>query len=190
MATNAGMPEPPVALTAKTVVRTDFRQVRRGFDPEEVTAHLGRVAEHVADLEAMSADLRIELRKREAAGAPDELARTEAYRTAATRIADLIRTFDQDMESMRAQREAEVETRVAEARATAERIEAESEKMRAEAEWEAGRMVNEARETAARVRADADQTANEALGSLQARRNALLENMRQIREALGRMGES
>ena len=190
MAPETRMPEPPTPLTAKTVVRTDFAQVRRGFDADEVTAHLGRVAEHVADLESTIADLRSQLREREGAASREELARSEAYETTAARVADLVRAFDQDMERLRAQSEAEADARLAEARANAERLDGEAEKLRTEAEAEAARILAEARDEAARVRSDAERRARDSIGSLDSRRAALLESMRHIRDGLQRTGES
>jgi DivIVA domain-containing protein len=190
MAPDTRMPEPPSPVTAKTVVRTDFLQTRRGFDPDEVSAHLGRVAEHVADLESTIAELRNRLRERESAPPKDELARNEAYQTTAARIADLMRTFDQDMERLRAQAEAETDARLSEARANAERIDAETEKIRAEAEAEATRVVREATEEAARIRAEAERSSNEALSGLETRRRLIVDNIRRIRAGLGQTADA
>jgi DivIVA domain-containing protein len=144
-----------VVLTAKDVVRADFSQARRGYDPHEVGAHLGRVANRVAELEARVVELEGQVSKREAASAHDP-AREEAYRSTAARIADLVRTFDEDMERLRVEAETESQNRLAEARAEAERIGAEARR-----------------------------SAEETLAALEARRASLLENVRRIRDGLG-----
>jgi chromosome segregation ATPase len=190
MAPENDMPEPPAPLTAKTIVRADFPQVRKGFDPDTVLAHLGRTAEHVADLESTIADLQTQLRERERSAPNDEAARNRAYESTAARIADLVRTFDQDVQRLRAEHEAQATARLADAQATAERTEAEAADRRARAEAEAERIVREASEEAARVRAEADRAAEEALAGLQSRREELLESVRRLREGLTHTAES
>jgi DivIVA domain-containing protein len=185
---NIGVPRVP--MTARDVVRTDFGAARRGYDQDEVIAHLGRVADHVAELESKVGDLEVRLRERERAVAPDEAARTEAYQTTAARIADLVRTFDQDIERMRADAQGEAEQRVAEAHANAERVDEEARKLRAEAETEAARIVRDARAEAHQISAEAERSAQETLAALEERRSALVENIRRIREGLGRTAES
>jgi hypothetical protein len=190
MAPDTRMPEPPAALTAKTVVRTDFTVVRKGFNPDDVIVHLGRVAEYVADLEATIADRQAQLRERDRARPSDEAARDQAYESTAARIADLMRTFDRDMERLRAESASQAEARLAEAHANAERIDAEATNLRAEAEAEAQRVVREATEQAVGVRAEAERSAQESLGTLYARREALIESVRRIREGLARTAEA
>jgi cell division septum initiation protein DivIVA len=151
----------PAPVSASTVVRSDFALVRKGFDPHEVAAHLGRVADHVADLEERIADLERRLIEQERAMPPDQALRNEAYEQTASRIADLVRAFDQDMGRLRAEAAAEADRVVREATTEAERILTES-------------------------RALAEQT----LSVLHERRTVLLENVRRIRQGLVRTTES
>jgi F0F1-type ATP synthase membrane subunit b/b' len=144
------------------------------------------VAEHVADLEGRIAYLERRLREQEQATPQDQALRNEAYEQTASRIAELVRAFDQDMERMRAEAETEVANRLSEARADAERIDHEAEKVRTEAAAEAERIVREATTEAERVRVEARRTTEETLASLKTRRAALLEDIRRIQDGLQR----
>jgi vacuolar-type H+-ATPase subunit H len=155
-----------VPPTAGSVLRSDFTLVRKGFDPDEVTAHLGRIAEQVAELESRIEGLQTELRRAQQLPAPP-------YDEAASRVAELIRTFDQDIARMRADAESEADRIVREARAEAERVVAESDKLQYEAETERSRILVEAQRQAENV-----------IGELSSRRTALLEDIGTIRRAL------
>jgi cell division septum initiation protein DivIVA len=164
------MPSRPLsaAMSARGVVRSDFSTVRKGFDPDEVVAHLGRVAEHVADLESKVSDLEGKLRERDAAALTEEDAREEAYRSVASRVAEVVRSFDEEMERARAAALSEADAILTEARAEADRVSREAE----------------------RVRMEAERSADDVAAALETRRAALLENVRRIREGLTKTVES
>jgi cell division septum initiation protein DivIVA len=154
----------PDGMNAGAVVRSDFSRVRRGgFDPDQVVEHLKRVANHIADLEASVADLEARLSERQA-GPNEEAVRNEVYQKMGARVADLIRSFDEEMERVRANAYSEAENRLSEARAHAERIDRDAEKVRSEAE----------------------RTADELLKGLESRRGAMLDDVRRIHEGLQR----
>ncbi len=152
----------PTAGFAATGIVREFPQARRGYDQEEVATHLRRVADHVTELQSRIADLEATLRERESVEPQLEAARDEAYQETANRIADMVRVFDEHIGRMRADAESEIERRLSEARANAERIVAEAEKTRAEAQ----------------------RAADETLSVLESRHAALLENIRRIHDGL------
>jgi cell division septum initiation protein DivIVA len=169
-------------MNASSVIRTDFQQVKRGFAPDEVTQHLGRVAEHVADLETRLQELDARLLER--AAQPTSEPAGDPYEVVASRVADLVRSFDQDAARLRADAQAEAERILVEARAQAERIEREAQGVRQQADVEASRIVSEVTEQAERLVADARREAEDLIASYRARREALLQDLSQIGEWL------
>src|SRR5918992_4895013 len=115
----------PVPMNASSVIRTDFQQVKRGFAPDEVTQHLGRVAEHVADLETRLQELETRLLERAAQIQPEPVG--DPYEVVASRVADLVRSFDQDAARLRSDAQEEAERILIQARADAERVEREAQ---------------------------------------------------------------
>jgi DivIVA domain-containing protein len=170
-----------VPVNASSVLRTDFQQVRKGFDPDEVTAHLGRVAEHVADLETRIQELESKLDRQQAL--PDAQA-ADPYEIVAARIADLVRTFDHDVERLRADAQTEADRILREARADAERSEREAQALRQQAEVDASRVVSEVTDQAERLLADARGEAEEVVSGYRSHREALLHDLGQIGEWL------
>ena len=155
----------PASMNAGAVVRSDFARVRKGgFDPDQVAEHLHRVANHIADLEAKISNLESRLSERDQAAPSEEATRNEVYERVGARVADLVRSFDEEMQRVRANAQAEAESRLAESRANAERIDREAEKVREEAE----------------------RAADEMLANLESRRAALLDEVRRIHEGLQR----
>lgn len=182
-----------------SVIRGDFQQVRRGFAPDEVTAHLQLVAEHVAALEARIRDLDAQLveGQQSAADAGDP------YDVVAARIADLVRSFDEDVARMRVDAEAEVDRILQEAREQAERTRQEAQAeversqqdadtLRQQAEADAARIISDVTERSQRLLADAQREAEESVAGLRSRRDALVEDLTQINQWLdetsGRLG--
>jgi cell division septum initiation protein DivIVA len=167
-------------LTASNVMRSDFRRARRGgFDEDEVAQHLGTVAEHMADLEERIRELESRMQENDRAVASEEAGRHDAYEDVATRIADLLKIFDDDVERMRGDAQHEADRLLQESQAEAERSRSEAEKLSSEAAIEAERLVR-----------DAEQRAESILSDLRARRAGLLEDCRRIREALVRATSS
>jgi DivIVA domain-containing protein len=159
-----------------------FRTVFRGYDPDEVLKYLSRVADHVESLEADSRRLHAELdeARRQAALAPMEpVERVERegggdqYDVLSAHVADLVRTFDREVERLRADAEAEIERSLADARAEADRI-----RLDAQAKAE------EARGMADRIVGDAQREVERSLSTLMSRRQAFLDELRSIRGRL------
>jgi DivIVA domain-containing protein len=183
-----------------SVLRADFQQVRRGYAPDEVTAHLQLVAQHVADLEARVRELDAQLADRQQSAGADA---GDPYDVVAARIADLVRSFDEDVARMRLDAETEVERILQEAREQAERTRQEAQAevdrsqqaadtVRQQAEADAARIISDVTERSRRLFADAQQEAEESVSGLRSRRDALLEDLSQINhwldETSGRLG--
>jgi DivIVA domain-containing protein len=183
------MPRP--AMNAATIGATEFSPVRKGgLDRDEVMAFVGRVADHVAELEGRVQELESELADLRRRPAPTQEVRDEAYEQASSRVAELLRTFDRDVERMRAETQADAGKMLDEARAEAERQRDEAHARRQQAEGEAARVVTAATEEADRVREDARRQADELLASLQDRRDGLVQSIKRMREGLARTAES
>lgn len=182
------------------VFRADFQQVRRGYSPDEVNAHLRLVAEHIADLETRIQQLDAQLAERQQSAGADA---GDPYDVVAARIADLVRSFDEDVARMRLDAEAEVDRILQEAREQAERtrqeaqaevdrLQQEAETVRQQAEADAARIISDVTERSQRLIADAQQEAEESVAGLRSRRDALVEDLSQINQWLdetsGRLG--
>jgi cell division septum initiation protein DivIVA len=170
-----------VPVDASSVLRTDFQQVKKGFDPDEVTAHLGRVAEHMVDLETRIQELGAKLERQPAL--PDAQA-ADPYEIVAARIADLVRTFDQDVERLRSEAQTDADRILREAKAEAERSDREAQAVRQRADADAARVVSEVTDQAERLLADARREAEEVVSSYQSHREALMHDLGQIGEWL------
>lgn len=129
-----------------------FKSVRRGFDPGEVMEYLVWVGNHVDALESRVQQLQSE--------SHDDAQGVGAH------VADLMRTFDQ-VERLRR----DADRMVAEAKAEAERI-------RVDTQFETAAALAEAQRT---VR-DAQWKADKTLSELESRREAVLGEVRAIRE--------
>jgi cell division septum initiation protein DivIVA len=155
-----------------------FKVVRRGFDQEQVLAHLRLVRARVSDLESRlnralrdlkdleqaRTDLeqaRIDLER--SRGEVEELQREREVVPAAVRdpyegvsehVMELVRGFDRDVERSRGRAELVASGIVAEARTEAARKRIEALAAEREARAHAERLLNEAQEEAANLRAE------------------------------------
>jgi cell division septum initiation protein DivIVA len=179
-------------MNGGSVFRADFQQVRRGYAPDEVTAHLRLVAEHMADLEARIQELDAQLAERQQSAGADA---GDPYDVVAARIADLVRSFDEDVARMRLDAETEVDRILQEARDQAERtrqeaqaevdrLQQEADTVRQQAEADAARIISDVTERSQRLIADAQHEAEESVAGLRSRRDALLEDLGQINQWL------
>lgn len=182
--------------------RPTFATVRRGYDPAQVLEYVTRLTDHLDALATEVRRLKAELGQR--AVAPEEQAPTgeDQYEGVGARVADLMRTFDRDVERLHEDAEAEAGRIVAEARSEADRIQQEAERSRGEAAAEVERVQAEARTEADRIRLDAQSKAEDVrlqaaealreaqkesdkvLSSLASRRQALLGELRAIRDRM------
>jgi DivIVA domain-containing protein len=151
-----------------------FRTVKRGYDPTEVLEYLGRVADRVEALESRGGQLESELlearRQSDKVLQDQSLTSSDPYEAVSTRVADLVRTFDHDVDKLRVEAEAEVDRMLAEARIEAERIRLDSQSK-----------ADEAHARAERALRDAGTKADEVLSALGSRREALLGELRAMR---------
>ena len=179
-------------MNGGSVFRADFQQVRRGYAPDEVTAHLRLVAEHMADLEARIKELDTQLAERQQSAGADA---GDPYDVVAARIADLVRSFDEDVARMRLDAETEVDRILQEAREQAERtrreaqaevdrLQQDADTVRQQAEADAARIISDVTERSQRLIADAHHEAEESVAGLRSRRDALLEDLGQINQWL------
>ncbi|HSL68260.1 MAG TPA: DivIVA domain-containing protein [Actinomycetota bacterium] len=175
---------PPASTTRNR--QPSFATVFRGYDPNQVAEYLSRVADHVEALESNVHQLESELKeaRRQGIGAQDTGGGRDPYDGISPRVADLVRTFDQDVERLRAEAEAEVQRLLAEART-------ESERLTADARTDAERTRLNAQDEAAQTRAEAERTLREAriesdqaLSTLVARRDALVDELRAMRDRM------
>ncbi len=164
-------PSPGVARVRKPT----FATVWRGYDPNQVLEYLGRVADHVQDLENQVRKLESEVReaRRQGGARGPGHAAQDPYDAVSARVADVVRTFDHEVERLRQDAEAEADRILAEAKAEAERV-------RLEAQGKA----DEVRELAERTLRDARREAEQVVSDLTARRDALLDQLRDIRDRM------
>ena len=136
-----------------------FRTVRRGLDPEEVRAHLDRVAAYVRDLESQ-----LQRQVTHPGAPPAPFGGVSAY------IVELLRSFDEDVKRLRA------------------RTFAEAERTQAEARVEAQMELVKARFEADRIRRGAAGLRSSTLGDLRTVRERLASSLQELEAALPQDG--
>jgi DivIVA domain-containing protein len=145
------------AADVTTMTSPEFATVRRGYDPSQVLAYLRLVADRVQTLEVRGRQLGYELdeahRQRDEALA-SSTAGSDPYEAMSARLADLMRSFDADVERLRGKAQAEADRIVTEAKAEGDRARVEAESVEREARVNAERLVREAREEADRITSD------------------------------------
>jgi cell division septum initiation protein DivIVA len=174
------------SASAGRILQPTFATVFRGYDPNQVVEYLSGVAEHVEALESRAHQLESELREARGQGVAeqDTIGGQDPYDAISARVADLVRTFDQDVEMLRAEAEAEVQRVLADARIQSERLLADArtgaERTRLNAEEEAAKTRAEAERTLGEARIEMD----EALSTVVARREAVVEELRAMRDRM------
>jgi cell division initiation protein len=173
--------------SAGRIRQPTFGTAFRGYDPNQVLEYLSGVADHVEALESKVRQLESQLKeahRRNAVLSDQGLPGQDPYDTISAHVADLVRTFDQDVERLRAEAEAEVGRLLTEART-------EAGGLLAEARTEAERLRLDAQDRVADTRADAERTlrdarieADKALSGLASRRDALLDELRSMRDRM------
>lgn len=152
-----------------------FKKAWRGYDPEEVAAHMKRLMSRIRVLEHNAAEFESELEQmRETGGGnTDEATADESYETLAQRLAAVLQAFDEDMQRLRTEAQTEANEIVEVAKADADRIrvdaQANAEAVRADAE----RASKEARDQA-----------DELLSGLESRRTSMLVEIRALKDRL------
>lgn len=132
------------------VVQPTFASVWRGFDPEQVQRHVKGLEDRVRTLESELQQAR--------EGGPS----VDPYAMISNNVADLVRSFDQDVERMRRQAEADARNIREQATKEASRGAVEAEASVQEARAEAEQILAQATVEADRIRIDAQATAEEA----------------------------
>jgi cell division septum initiation protein DivIVA len=164
------------SASAGKIRKPAFATVFRGYDPNQVLEYLSGVADHVEALESKMRQLESELeaaRRQRAAVATQGTANQDPYEMVATRVADLVRTFDLDVAKLRGDAEAEVERMLIEGKASAEQL-----------NLDAQRKANEIRAQAERSLQDARTESNKVMAGLASHKEALLGELRAMRDRM------
>lgn len=165
-----------------------FTTVRRGYDPAQVLTFVKQARERIEALETRIGDLEEErdriAKDRDVALESWDSTKKEPYDEMAGRLADLMRSFDSEVEKLRADAQAESERTLSEARAEAERILEHSQGADTEAREQAEEIVRQAREEAEGIRAKARTEADEVESELFAVYGSTINELRGIRDHL------
>ena len=147
-----------------------FTRVLKGLDPDEVESYVSAVIRRVDGLER---ELKQAVEQRDLAQRRYASVREEAYRQAAARMGDVLRTADTLAEQLKKESEEEAARRIAAATEEGERI-------RLDAQGEAHRLRQEGQNALRLAQAEAERV----LGGLTARREAMIAEMSVIRDRM------
>ncbi|HEX9122754.1 MAG TPA: DivIVA domain-containing protein, partial [Actinomycetota bacterium] len=161
----------PILASPDQIRRREFVTTRRGYDPDQVREYLLQVAGHVERLEAMAREARLEVEAAQRSQA--ETPKVDPYEQLGQRLAELIRTAEQEAERIRREARDEAEQITREARADADRVRLDAQGKAEESREEAERALREARERADRT-----------LAGLATRRDALIEQLASMQDRL------
>lgn len=157
------------AVTTSDSIRAQtFGTVRRGFDAGQVSTYLNRVADQVATLEARVAEL-----ESGRAAAPAETGSSDPYESMSSQLVAVMKAFDEDVERLRGEAEAEADRMIADAQAETERI-------RSDAETRAEEVLATASSSLERIKRDAEAD----LAQLTAKRASITSELDVIRDRL------
>jgi cell division initiation protein len=152
------------------LLRPEFTRVLKGYDPEQVESYIGNISEHLSRLER---ELREAKEQLEAMQRRYSVAREEAYSQVAMRMAEVIRTADQQAERLRRDTDEQANRRMLDAEQQAAQI-------RREAEADAERQRQEGDEWVRVATADRDRI----IGGIASQKAAMLAELRTIRKRL------
>jgi cell division septum initiation protein DivIVA len=164
------------SIDAGRIREPGFSTVRRGYDRKQVLEYLSLVADGVEALQTRTRHLESDLaeaRRKKEASFQGQATREDPYEGLSAHVAELMRTFDHDVDRLRMGAETEAERLLAEARR-------ETDHMRSDAHTSA----EEERAFAERTFEDAQKNARQALGDLATQREALVTELRTIRDHL------
>jgi DivIVA domain-containing protein len=190
---STGEPEMSSRSEGNAIPQPKFSTVWRGYDPGQVSEYLSRVAGRVQVLESRAWELESELEQARMQGGTGAAptGRADPIEAVSDRVAEVVRAFDQDVELMRSEAEAEARRIVDEAKADAEREARETDERRRETAAQIQGTLTEARAQADRIRVDAQAKAEairakaeRALEDARARADALLSDLESRRGAL------
>lgn len=163
-----------------------FTTVRRGYDPAQVLTFVKQARERIEALETKIQDLEREredmARDRDVALESWDAGKKEPYDAMAGRLAELMRSFDAEVEKLRADAQSESERTLSEARAEAEQILEQSQGADAEAREQAEHIVRQAREEGDRILSKARTEADQVESDLFAVYGSTINELRGIRD--------
>jgi len=160
----------PVLISAEQIRRREFVTIRRGYDPDQVRAYLGQLADQIELMRVLLRDAQAEAQTARRTTAQP---RQDPYQQLGERVASVIREADHVAETITsgANRDAEQVTR--EARTDADRIRTDAQAKAEEVRSRAETAVRTARE-------EADRT----IAGLSTRRDALVDQIASMQERL------
>ena len=160
----------PVLISAEQIRRREFVTIRRGYDPDQVRAYLGQLADQVEVMRSMVNEARSEATTAVRAAAEP---RIDPYEQLAARVSNVIREADGAAEKIRTEAQTDAERLTSQARAEADRIRTDAQAHAEEARERADTAVRVARE-------EADRT----IAGLATRRDALVGQLASMQERL------
>ncbi|HEV8564707.1 MAG TPA: DivIVA domain-containing protein [Actinomycetota bacterium] len=162
----------PLLPSADQIRRREFATIRRGYDPEQVREYLLMISRQVEILERELREARLH-----AAASPEVVSVPEPaedpYERLAKRIADVLRSSDEQAERILEDARAEAALTVSEARSEADRIRVDAQSRAEEARHAGGEVLKNAEAEAERV-----------LSTLSARRETLVEQLQLMQSKL------
>jgi DivIVA domain-containing protein len=160
----------PVLISAEQIRRREFVTIRRGYDPDQVRAYLGQLADQIELMRILLRDAQAEA---ETARRTPAQARQDPYQLLGDRVASVIREADHVAETITSEAHRNAEDVTREARTDADRIRTDAQAKAEEARSRAEHAVRTARE-------EADRT----IAGLSTRRDALVDQIASMQERL------
>ena len=160
----------PVLISAEQIRRREFVTIRRGYDPDQVRAYLGQLADQIELMRVLLRDAQAEA---QTARRTTEQPRQDPYQQLGERVASVIREADHVAETITSEAHRDAERVTREARADADRIRTDGQAKAEEARSRAEAAVRTARE-------EADRT----IAGLSTRRDALVDQIASMQERL------
>jgi DivIVA domain-containing protein len=160
----------PVLISAEQIRRREFVTIRRGYDPDQVRAYLGQLADQVELMRILLRDAQAEA---ETSRRTPSQPRQDPYQLLGERVASVIREADHVAETITSEAHRNADDLTREARADADRIRTDAQAKAEEARSRAEHAVRTARE-------EADRT----IAGLSTRRDALVDQIASMQERL------
>jgi DivIVA domain-containing protein len=160
----------PVLISAEQIRRREFVTIRRGYDPDQVRAYLGQLADQVELMRILLRDAQAEA---ETARRTPTQPRQDPYQLLGERVASVLREADHVAETITSEAHRNADDVTREARADADRIRTDAQAKAEEARSRAEHAVRTARE-------EADRT----IAGLSTRRDALVDQIASMQERL------
>ena len=160
----------PVLISAEQIRRREFVTIRRGYDPDQVRAYLGQLADQVELMRILLRDAQAEA---ETSRRTPSQPRQDPYQLLGERVASVIREADHVAETITSEAHRNADDLTREARSDADRIRTDAQAKAEEAHSRAEHAVRTARE-------EADRT----IAGLSTRRDALVGQIASMQERL------